>query len=83
MNGHRAYVNVDAAAVEAKALTLPKGGVPPEIIRLLPHDNHLDKIMIQKAAAPVDRHTHDLDAVAKNLSCQRPNAVVMEKTSKS
>eukprot|EP00973_Karenia_brevis_P053469 7430548-Karenia_brevis.AAC.1 len=39
--------------------------------------------MIQKAAAPVDRHTHDLHAVAKSLSCQRPNAVVMEKTSKS
>ena len=37
------------AWIEASAFSASRGGdVPPEIVRLLPHDNHLDKLMMQK-----------------------------------
>ena len=52
--GHRAYVNVDIDAMEEKAEQLPTDGVPPEIARPLPHDNALDKLMVQKNATPCD-----------------------------
>ena len=79
--GHRAYVNVDIGAMEKKAQQLPEDGVPLEIIRSLGHDNHLDKVNIQKNAATVDKATNDLNEVARNLARQAPNAVTMEKTS--
>ena len=46
--GHRAYANMTAADVHARAERLPENGVPPELVRLLPHDKHLDKVMVQK-----------------------------------
>ena len=46
--GHRAYVKVDMDRARQKAQQLPEHGVPPELIRLLPHDDHLDKIVVQK-----------------------------------
>ena len=46
--GHRAYVNVDEAKVVAKAKQLPEGGVPPGILRLLPDDNSISKLQVQK-----------------------------------
>eukprot|EP00973_Karenia_brevis_P020372 2797355-Karenia_brevis.AAC.1 len=78
--GHRAYIHVNEADVRRKAASLPKNDVPQAIIRLLPYDNHLNKIVIQKAATPVDLPSCDMNKVAKNLALQRPNAVVMEKT---
>ena len=48
--GHRAYRLVDMARARANADALPEHGVPPEIIRLLPHDNELDKAEVPKAA---------------------------------
>eukprot|EP00959_Pyramimonas_sp_CCMP1952_P194773 4072893-Pyramimonas_sp.AAC.1 len=53
-DGHRAYMHVGAAAVDALAEQLPDNGVPPELVRLLPCDNHLYKIMVQKNATPSD-----------------------------
>ena len=52
--GHRAFTCASDAHVVEKAKGLPKNGVPPEIVRLLPHDDDLDKIQIQKAATPVE-----------------------------
>ena len=63
-----------------KATSLPEDGVPPEIIRLLPHDNHLDKILVQKAACPVGGRS-DLDGAAEIMTKAQPNAVVLEKSS--
>eukprot|EP00959_Pyramimonas_sp_CCMP1952_P103746 2169424-Pyramimonas_sp.AAC.1 len=51
---HRAHRHVDAAAVDARAEQLPENGAPPELVRLLPYDNHLDKITVQKNATPSD-----------------------------
>ena len=42
--GHRAYVNVDMERARQKARNLPANGIPPELIKVLPHDEHLDKI---------------------------------------
>ena len=50
--GHRAYVNVDMDRVRRKAEALPNNSVPPELLRILPHDDDLDKIIVQKAATP-------------------------------
>ena len=78
--GHRAYARVDIATMREKATSLPEDGVPPEIIRLLPHDNHLDKILVQKAACPVGGRS-DLDGAAEIMTKAQPNAVVLEKSS--
>ena len=77
--GHRAYRHVNLDRVRGKAKKLPADGVPPEIVRLLPHDDDLDKIQVQKAATPVAGRS-DLDGAAKCLSESRPNAVVLEKS---
>ena len=45
---HRAYTSVNLDAVREKAKSLPEQGVPPEIVHLLPFDEHLDKIQVQK-----------------------------------
>ena len=78
--GHRAYARVDIATMREKATLLPEDGVPPEMIRLLPHDNHLDKILVQKAACPVAGRS-DLDGAAEIMTKAQPNAVVLEKSS--
>jgi hypothetical protein len=49
--GHRAYVKLDLRKAEEKASAFDSsedGAVPPEIVKLLPHDTHLDKMMPQK-----------------------------------
>eukprot|EP00959_Pyramimonas_sp_CCMP1952_P128315 2683048-Pyramimonas_sp.AAC.1 len=53
--GHRAYRNVDMDEVRRKAMELPEEGVPPEVMRLVPLDDALEKIQMQKAATPVPR----------------------------
>eukprot|EP00973_Karenia_brevis_P073776 10253074-Karenia_brevis.AAC.1 len=63
-----------------KAQGLPENGVPPELIRVLPHDTHLDKILVQKAATPVAGRS-DLDGAGRLMSTTKPNAVVLEKSS--
>ena len=78
--GHRAYRSVDMERVRRKARELPENGVPPEIVRVLAHDDSLDKIQVQKAATPVDGRG-DLHRAAELLVQTRPNAVVLEKSS--
>ena len=51
--GHRAYNNIDMNEVIAKSVALPEKHVPPEIIRLLPEDDLLSKIEVQKHKTPV------------------------------
>ena len=51
--GHRAYRHVEMDDVQRRARDLPADGVPPEIIKLLPVDQLLDKIQVQKSATPV------------------------------
>ena len=77
--GHRAYVLVDEAAVRNKAQELPEAGVPPEVLRLLPLDNHLDKLQVQKAATPVEGR-RNIGKVGDAFAKQRPQAVVLEKS---
>ena len=80
--GHRAYVLVDPARVRQKALELPEDGVPPELLQLLPDDQSLDKLQVQKAATPVEgrRDAKDPEEAARAIAVQRPNAVVCEKS---
>ena len=78
--GHRAYVHVDAKKVEEKAKQLPEYGVPPELISLLPNDNAYDKMRAQKAATPVEG-MKTAAAVGASFRMERPNAVVMERSS--
>ena len=51
--GHRAYRHLDMDRVRQKAQDLPVKGVPEHILKLMPFDDLLDKIQIQKAATPV------------------------------
>eukprot|EP00972_Heterocapsa_arctica_P014295 2103701-Heterocapsa_arctica.AAC.1 len=80
LRGHRGYKDIDMARVRIKAQALPEHAVPPEIVRLLPHDNDLDKVQVQKQATPAPGR-YDLDGVGKSLDTTRPNAVVQEKSS--
>ena len=62
--GHRGYIHVDMKKVEEKArATLPENGVPEEILRDLPFDSHLDKMLIQKQATTVHEPTANLKKV--------------------
>ena len=45
--------NVDMQRVKERSMDVPIDDVPPELLRLLPHDSDLDKTQIQKAATPV------------------------------
>ena len=63
-----------------KALELPEEGVPPEVMRLVPLDNSLEKIQMQKAATPVPR-PDGLQEAADILNSTKANAVVCEKGS--
>ena len=78
--GHRAYRNIDMDAVRQKALDLPDEGVPPEVMRMVPLDDSLEKIQMQKAATPVPRPDGLHDA-ADILNSTKANAVVCEKSS--
>ena len=51
--GHRAYRHVDMGKVRTQAKELPVKGVPRCIVKLLPYERSLDKIIVQKAACPV------------------------------
>ena len=77
--GHRAYANVNMARVMEKAQQLPENGVPPELIRILPHDNSLDKLQPQKAATPVAGRS-TLEGAGQLLCETKPNGVVLEKS---
>ena len=80
--GHRGYLHVDMKKVEEKAKpTLPENGVPEEILRDLPFDSHLDKMVIQKQATTVHEPTANLKKVGDLISVTVPNAVTMEKSS--
>ena len=48
-------------------------------MKLLPFDDHLDKIQVQKAATPVDGRV-DVATAAQRLGQVSPNAVVLEKS---
>ena len=78
--GHRAYVHLDMKKVDEKARQLPENGVPPELITLLPNDNAYDKLRAQKAATPVEG-MGNLSEAGMRLREERPNAVVMERSS--
>ena len=78
--GHRAYRHLDMERVRERAMSLPVEGIPEGIAKLLPYDDLLNKIQVQKAATPVPGRT-DLDGVARQLSTMKPNGVVLEKSS--
>ena len=73
---HRAYILVDEVKLRRKAENLPEDGVPPELLRLLAHDNDLDKLQVQKAATPVEGRREDLTDAARAFASQSANAVV-------
>ena len=62
-------------------MLLCPSGVLEVLLRDLPHDSHLDKVMIQKHATIVLEPTSDLARVQEQLSVIVPNAVTMEKSS--
>jgi len=79
--GHRAYKNVNLERMRARAKeVLPENGIMPEIAKLLPLDDSMDKIQVQKAATPVNAPS-DLEQAATELQRVRPNGVVLEKSS--
>ena len=78
--GHRAYIHVDEAKVVEKAKQLPEDGIPPELISLLPNENAYEKMRAQKAATPVDGMKTS-PTVGAGFREERPNAVVMERSS--
>ena len=63
-----------------KARLLPEDGVPAEILDLLPNDNTLDNIQIQKAATPVEGLRKNMGAMTAAFAEQRPTAVAMERS---
>ena len=63
-----------------KATMLPERGIPAEVIRLLPNDASHDKLQIQKAATPVEGR-HPVEQASDMIKEQRPNSVVLEKSS--
>ena len=59
--GHRGYLHVDMKKVQEKALaTLPENAFAGEILRGLPFDSHLDKMVIQKQATAFHEPTADV-----------------------
>ena len=85
--GHRAYMHLNEDAVRAKAINLPEHGIPPELVHVLPNDDSLDKLQVQKAATPVDGRQKietdaDMEKAQEYFKDQIPNAVVMERSSK-
>ena len=78
--GHRAYRHLDMVRVRQKAQELPDNAVPAHILKLLPCDDTLDKIQIQKAATPAPGRSQVEDA-AQHLAQLKPNGVVLEQSS--
>eukprot|EP00438_Fugacium_kawagutii_P033974 Skav228932 [mRNA] locus=scaffold2181:248822:258688:+ [translate_table: standard] len=77
---HPAYANLSMDKVVERAAELPEDGVPPDLIALLPHDDHLDNVQCQKAATPT-RCMLSLDQAAVEFAYMcKPNAVVNERT---
>ena len=57
--GHRGYQHLDMERMQQKAQELPDNGIPEHIAKLMPYDDLLVKIQIQKAATPVSvSYTH-------------------------
>jgi hypothetical protein len=73
-------VRVDEAEVREKAKHLPSNGIPPELISLLPNDNSFEKLQVQKAATPV-AGMKERDEIKECFEDERPNAVVLERSS--
>ena len=48
-------------------------------MHLLPNDNSISKLQVQKAATPVEG-LHSTEDVGRAIAAQRPNAVVLEKS---
>eukprot|EP00959_Pyramimonas_sp_CCMP1952_P179750 3758538-Pyramimonas_sp.AAC.1 len=61
-------------------MELSERDVPPEIMRLVPLDDALDKMQMQKAATPVPR-PDGLKEAGEILLATKGNAVVLEKSS--
>ena len=80
--GHKAYqhVNMDKVREKAKA-ELPENGVPDILLRDLPFEPNIQKMLIQKHATTVPEPTRDLKKVEHLLSVTVPNAVTMERSS--
>ena len=85
LRGHRAYRNMDMDRVRKKATdTLPRSGVPPEIMHLVKiskEDDSLDRIQIQKEATPVAGRCQNDSEAARIFATLAPNAVVCERSS--
>lgn len=70
----KGYVQLDSDLVRMRAASLPEDGVPPEIVRLLPVDDTLDKIQVQKARSVcMDAHEQHRHSSAKHASQQCSN----------
>lgn len=76
---HRSYRHINIDAARKKAEELPENGVPPQDVRLLPHDASLNHILIQNAAAPVEGRG-SLEAAGACLDNSKANAVVEGKS---
>ena len=72
--GHPAYRHLDLPNMRERAKQLPVSGVPDEILKLLPHDNNLEKVIPQKAATPVGGRVPTVEA----FQHVRPHAVLQE-----
>ena len=83
--GHRAYQKLDMDRVRRKAKeTLPRDGIPPEIMHLVKisnEDDTLDRIQIQKEATPVAGRCQSHADAARIFATLAPNAVVCERSS--
>ncbi len=81
--GHRAYAKVNLEKMRARAREeLPEHGTMSGIAKLIPYDDLLSKIQIQKAATPV-AVPDSMEAAVSSLNCLRPNAVVLERSSEA
>lgn len=82
--GHRSYKNLDMNLVRSKAEeTLPKEGIPPEILHLLPvnkADETFDRIQIQKASTPIPGRCQTIAQAERLFETLVPNALVCERS---
>ena len=75
--GHRAYRQLIMTDAERCAEHLPKDGVPPEIIKLLPLDQLLENNIQTKSATPVSK-PQSVQEAAADMNVMRWNGVVLE-----
>ena len=79
--GHRAYVDVDMDARGCQSAESARKWRSSRIeYALLPHDDHLDKVLPQKAGTPTAGRS-DLEGAGRRLATMKPNGVVNEKNS--